>query len=88
LTFLDPIPPVAAGGRDPLPEAFTNMIEKIRTSVRRKKNDRGASAVEYALIMGLIVAAVIGVLTLIGVNAASNLDKACKPMNSGQTCNP
>jgi Flp pilus assembly pilin Flp len=66
------------------------MTDKIRTALRRgRKNlDRGASAVEYALIMGLIVAAVIGVLGLIGWNAADKLNDACQPMNAGVTCNP
>jgi len=54
------------------------MIEFInRILARDKRADRGASAVEYALIAGLIVAALVGLLATIGESVGNRLNSAC-----------
>jgi pilus assembly protein Flp/PilA len=59
------------------------MIEHIKRIVARRKNDdRGASAVEYALIMGLIVATLITIMATFGGRIADQFDNACKKVNS------
>jgi Flp pilus assembly pilin Flp len=63
------------------------MIEKIRTQVRRKRqSDRGATAAEYALIMGLVVAVLITILLTFGPRIAQQFDKACTQLNGNVSC--
>lgn len=47
------------------------MLRKIWSKV---KENRGASAVEYALLVGLIAAAGVGAITLLGGNISSTLN--------------
>lgn len=49
-----------------------NIITKITSAIR---NDRGASAVEYALIVGLIAVAVIAGVTFLGQNLGATFTK-------------
>jgi Flp pilus assembly pilin Flp len=53
---------------------------------QRKKKDRGASAVEYALIMGLVVAVLITILLTFGPRIQAQLNNACTRINGGTTC--
>jgi pilus assembly protein Flp/PilA len=63
------------------------MIEQIKRTLARSKNDdRGASAVEYALIMGLVVAALIGILLTFGPRIAAQFDNACEQVNFNASC--
>ena len=63
------------------------MIEKIkRAFTQRDKSDRGASAVEYALIVGFIVAALITILATFGPRIADSLDKGCARVNGNVSC--
>jgi len=43
---------------------------------RRTRSDRGASLVEYALLVALIAVVCIGAVTLLGNNANTNLSNA------------
>jgi pilus assembly protein Flp/PilA len=56
-----------------------------RIIAQRKNRDRGASAVEYALIMGLIVASLITIMVAFGPRIAASFDRACSQVNAG-TC--
>jgi pilus assembly protein Flp/PilA len=50
----------------------------MRRLIRRFRNERGASAVEYGIMVGLIAAVIIGVVILIGGktnNAFNALEK-------------
>ena len=65
------------------------MIKKIENFLRE---DEGASAVEYGLIVGLIAVVIVGVLTSTGgslntlftsVSTSSPVDGACRATTSG-----
>ncbi|MEV4538578.1 hypothetical protein AB0J82_32840 [Asanoa sp. NPDC049518] len=62
------------------------MIEKIKRFAERRNRDRGASATEYALILGFIVTALIVVLAVFGPSIARTFDKACKGVAPTDTC--
>jgi Flp pilus assembly pilin Flp len=62
------------------------MIELIKKSSKTRTNrDRGASAVEYALIMGLIVATLITIMVAFGPAVARQFNRACTAI-PGTTC--
>lgn len=48
--------------------------------------DRGASAVEYALILGMIVALVVGGIWFVGQEADGLMQDMCKALDSSKTC--
>jgi Flp pilus assembly pilin Flp len=48
--------------------------------------DRGASATEYALIMGFIVAGLIAILVIFGPAVAGWFNRACTNINAAKTC--
>ncbi|WP_300377663.1 Flp family type IVb pilin [Henriciella sp.] len=51
----------------------------VRKSISRlKKSDRGATAVEYGLVMALMVLAIIGGITALGTNTSGNFDSAAE----------
>lgn len=56
----------------------------LRVMAWAKSRDRGASAVEYALILAVIVALLVGGLGLIGVRVSGQLSGACTKF--GITC--
>jgi Flp pilus assembly pilin Flp len=62
------------------------MIEKIKRSAARRNRDRGASATEYALILGFIVSALIAVLVVFGPSIARTFDRACDGVAPADTC--
>ncbi|HEX7745451.1 MAG TPA: Flp family type IVb pilin [Micromonosporaceae bacterium] len=68
------------------------MFELInRILARPERRDRGASAVEYALIVGLIVAGLVGLFATIGDSVTSRLNSACGKITftkSGECVNP
>ena len=53
------------------------MIEKIKRYAGRRNRDRGATATEYALIMGIIVAGLVAILVVFGPMLYNNLNSAC-----------
>jgi pilus assembly protein Flp/PilA len=53
----------------------------------RLQDESGATAVEYALIMGLIAAVIIVTVGLLGVTTVGLFNRPCTEMNSsGVTC--
>lgn len=54
---------------------MNDVISRIKSWFKR--DDRGASAVEYALIVGLIAAVVGGVIFVIGSRVNYMFDRAC-----------
>ena len=48
----------------------------LRTSDERKKRDRGASLVEYALLLALLVVVCIGALTFFGSSLNTSYSKS------------
>ena len=46
--------------------AFLSAASAFLTDRFEKRNDRGATAVEYGLLVGLIAVVIIGVLVLLG----------------------
>ena len=52
---------------------MTKLAAKIQTRVNVQK-DKGATAVEYGLIVGLIAAVIIGAVTLLGGTLAGWFD--------------
>lgn len=52
------------------------MVRKSVSSL--KASDKGATAVEYGLIMALMVLAIIGGITALGTNTSGNLDAAAE----------
>ena len=60
----------------------THMITRIRTALR---HDEGASAVEYALLVGAIAAVIVAVVFLLGRKVSSTFQQTCSGIGSG-TC--
>ncbi|HEY5137638.1 MAG TPA: Flp family type IVb pilin [Candidatus Nanopelagicales bacterium] len=58
------------------------MITRIRTALR---HDEGASAVEYALLVGAIAAVIVAVVFLLGGKVSSTFQQTCSGIGSG-TC--
>jgi len=56
-----------------------------RISALRDNRDRGASAAEYALIMGPIVATLITIMALFGGSVANHFNSACTKV-AGKSC--
>ena len=53
----------------------------------RSNRDRGASAAEYAIIMGSIVAALVIIIAVFGGRVANMFDSACSKLtNPSTTC--
>ncbi|HTF07121.1 MAG TPA: hypothetical protein VK659_03000 [Asanoa sp.] len=62
------------------------MIEKIKRFADRRNRDRGASATEYALIMGFIVAGLIAILFVFGPAIARQFNNACDRITPADSC--
>ncbi|MDG4823921.1 hypothetical protein O7635_18855 [Asanoa sp. WMMD1127] len=62
------------------------MIELIKRFAMQRDRDRGATATEYALVLGFIVAALIVVLAVFGPSIARTFDKACDKVAPTDTC--
>jgi Flp pilus assembly pilin Flp len=54
-----------------LGEGRLNSVEKLLDFLR---DDKGASAVEYALLVALITAVIVGAVTLLGGNLKATFD--------------
>ncbi|RQW99766.1 Flp family type IVb pilin [Micromonospora globispora] len=59
----------------------------LRVMAWAKSRDRGASAVEYALIVGLIAAVVGGVIYVLGSRVDWMFDRACDNVSAGAGVN-
>src|SRR5437667_11455045 len=74
---------VPAGGAEPRKE-FHKMLDLIQTKALlflaglKKDREEGQALVEYALILSLIAVVAIGVLTVLGQNVSTILDKIAK----------
>jgi pilus assembly protein Flp/PilA len=68
--------PVATTAPDPQGASVTLSYEFLATWLRAKfgDSDRGASLVEYALLVALIAVVCIAAVTLLGKNASSKFD--------------
>jgi len=62
------------------------MIAKIMLLMQTRNLDRGASATEYALIMGLIVVSLIAIMTVFGGAIANQFNSACMELTGRATC--
>jgi Flp pilus assembly pilin Flp len=51
-----------------------------------ESRDRGASAVEYTLILGMIVALVVGGIFFVGGKADKLMQDMCTALDSSKTC--
>jgi pilus assembly protein Flp/PilA len=58
------------------------MLSYIRTRMRRV-NDRGASAVEYGLMVAAIAALIVGVVFGLGTLVKGAFDTTCSSVGSG-----
>ena len=47
------------------------MIDYVRTYLRLNRDERAVTAVEYALIAGLIAVVIIGAVTTLGTNIST-----------------
>jgi pilus assembly protein Flp/PilA len=63
------------------------MIEYVRNllSMHRERNERGASAVEYGLLVGGIAALIVVLVFALGDNVTSMFDDTCTKITNGST---
>ena len=81
--------PCSAGrGRVGCPEGkvrlMTNLIVKLRA--RLATRDRGATAVEYGLIVALIAAIIVAVVASLGTEINDTFESVCTAINAGVAC--
>jgi pilus assembly protein Flp/PilA len=65
------------------------MIEYLRILLNarfEKMDERGASAVEYGLLVAGIAAVIVAVVFLLGGEVKSAFSDTCKSINSGTAC--
>jgi pilus assembly protein Flp/PilA len=65
------------------------MIEYLRIMIAartEKLGERGASAVEYGLLVAGIAAVIVAVVFLLGGEVKSAFSDTCKSINSGTDC--
>jgi pilus assembly protein Flp/PilA len=55
----------------PNPEEFHVLSQLVKRRVRLQNSERGATAVEYGLMVALIAIVIIGAVTLLGGNLSS-----------------
>ena len=58
------------------------MLSKIRTTLRSAQ-DRGASAVEYGLMVAAIAAVIVGIVFGLGTLVGNTFNGTCKAINGG-----
>lgn len=61
-----------------------NLYAKLRA--RLAERDRGATAVEYGLMVALIAVAIIVIVGLLGGQLATLFQTVCTAMNNGVAC--
>ena len=57
------------------------MLEMIRNSFRRLKDQEGATAVEYGILVAAIAAVIVVVVFALGGAVEQGFDKTCDEMN-------
>jgi pilus assembly protein Flp/PilA len=66
------------------------MIEYFKAVLARRREDEGASGVEYGLLVAAIAAVIIGLVFAIGVFVKNGFQTTCDELNandaSAQTC--
>jgi pilus assembly protein Flp/PilA len=64
---------------------LTSLLRELaaRFSSRGERNDAGATAVEYALLVGLIAVIIISSVTLLGGNIDAMFDGIAKHLGGG-----
>jgi pilus assembly protein Flp/PilA len=60
-------------------------VARVRRAFR---NDEGATAVEYGLMVALIAAAIAGIVWGLGQHLGQKFDGVDKCINNAQSCNP
>ena len=63
---------------------MTNLIVKLRA--RLATRDRGATAVEYGLIVALIAAIIVAVVASLGTEINDTFESVCTAINAGVAC--
>jgi pilus assembly protein Flp/PilA len=58
------------------------MRALLATVRRALSEDRGASVVEYALLVALIALVVVGALTMLGTSTSTKLDQAAQSLKA------
>jgi pilus assembly protein Flp/PilA len=59
------------------------LVEKANSSLSKLREDKGATAVEYALIVGLIAIVIIAAVTLLGENISNAFSRAACVIKGG-----
>ncbi len=57
------------------------VIEYLRLRLTATRSEKGASAVEYGLLVALIALAIIVAVTLLGTNLSSLFDRTAKSIS-------
>ena len=65
---------VTPNNRKPRPERFTTMSKALLKLQTKLRDERGATAVEYGLMVALIAAVIIAAVILLGDNVSSVFD--------------
>jgi pilus assembly protein Flp/PilA len=63
--------------------AFTAGWVTARLNI---KSERGATAVEYGIMVSLIAAVIVGAVLLLGQKTNTSFQDACKGVNNGAAC--
>jgi len=61
------------------------MLTKLRKSLRKDK-DKGATAVEYGLIVALIAAIIVAVVAVLGTEVLAGFQTVCTKLNGNVAC--
>ena len=64
------------------------MFQAVGRARRRRRDQAGASSVEYAILVSLIAVVIIGSVTLLGGNTSGLFQRTCDSVAStqGSTC--
>ncbi|SCG50873.1 Flp family type IVb pilin [Micromonospora inositola] len=62
---------------------MNDVISRIKSWFQR--DDRGASAVEYALIVALVAGVIGGIVYVLGSRSGDMFQRACKELTTGST---
>ena len=63
-----------------------NVINFLKLYVQDGRNDRGASAVEYAIVVALIAGILVATVALLGNQVLGMFQVACAQINQGVAC--
>ena len=60
---------------------MNDLVTYVRIRIAAKMSDRGASAVEYGLLVALIAIAIIVAVSLLGTNLSNIFDKTANSIS-------